>query len=102
MRCISSSKISGSVYTSRRTRSGSTHFARSGIRSCSMVDLLGRNDNLTPPQEEVCMFRYLIFLLGFCSMAAQAQPIALRVKMFPGAQEKNEIPEHADLLLWGR
>src|SRR2546428_13602577 len=85
MRCISSSKISGSVYTSRRTRSGSTHFERSGIRSCSMVDLLGRNDNLTPPQEEACMFRYLVLLLGFCSMA-QAQPIPLRVKMFPGAQ----------------
>ena len=32
------------------------------------------------------MFRYLIFLLGFCSMAAQAQPTPLRVKMFPGAQ----------------
>src|SRR6266849_3500034 len=51
-----------------------------------MVDLRGRNDNLTPPQEEVRMFRYLIFLLGFCSMAAQAQPTPLRVKMFPGAQ----------------
>jgi len=31
------------------------------------------------------MFRYLVLLLGFCSMA-QAQPIPLRVKMFPGAQ----------------
>jgi ABC-type nitrate/sulfonate/bicarbonate transport system substrate-binding protein len=32
------------------------------------------------------MFRSLVLLLGFCSMAAQAQPTPLRVKMFPGAQ----------------
>src|SRR5260370_483614 len=51
-----------------------------------MVALLGRNDNLPPPQEEACMFRYLVLLLGFFSMAAQAQPMPLRVKMFPGAQ----------------
>src|SRR2546427_461897 len=102
MRCISSSKISGSVYTSRRTRSGSTHFARSGIRSCSMVDLLGRNDNLTPPQEEVCMFRYLIFFLGPGEhLDAQCDRLCLR-RHRAKAQKKNEIPEHADLLLWGR
>src|SRR6266850_2216227 len=51
-----------------------------------MADLLGRNDNLTPPQEEACVFRSFVLLLGFCSMAAQAQPTPLRVKMFPGAQ----------------
>src|SRR5437879_13443920 len=86
MRCISSSKISGSVYTSRRTRSGSTHFARSGIRSWSMVDLLGRNDNLAAPKEEIPMYRHFIWLLVFCLLAAEAQPAQLRVKMFPGAQ----------------
>src|SRR5687768_15798744 len=36
MRCISSSKICGSVYTSRRTRSGSTHCETSGMFSRSM------------------------------------------------------------------
>src|SRR5712691_10071404 len=51
-----------------------------------MGSLLARNDNLTPPQEEARMFRSLVLLLGFCSIAAQAQPTPLRVKMFPGAQ----------------
>src|SRR3989475_1613563 len=86
MRCISSSKISGSVYTSRRTRSGSTHFERSAIRSCSMVDLLGRNDNLAGLREENPMFRILVsFALVLLSAPAFGQT-PLRVKMFPGAQ----------------
>src|SRR2546430_12751757 len=86
MGCIASCKISGSVYPSRRTRSGSTHFERSAIRSCSMVDLLCRNDNLAATKEEIPMYRNFIWLLVFCSLVAQAQPIPLRVKMFPGAQ----------------
>ncbi len=32
------------------------------------------------------MYRNFIWLLVFCSLVAQAQPIPLRVKMFPGAQ----------------
>src|SRR5688572_562412 len=46
MRCISSSKMSASVYTSRRTRSGSTYLVKSAMRSWSMrLGLLGPNDN---------------------------------------------------------
>src|SRR5437879_10487845 len=51
-----------------------------------MVDLLGRNDNLAAPKEEIPMYRHFIWLLVFCSLAAEAQPAQLRVKMFPGAQ----------------
>src|SRR5438046_7400352 len=32
------------------------------------------------------MYRNFVGLLGFASLVAQAQPIPLRVKMFPGAQ----------------
>src|SRR5205085_12560149 len=35
-----------SVYTSRRTRSGSTNLTRSGIRSCNMGASSGSDDNL--------------------------------------------------------
>src|SRR5215467_5743791 len=42
MRSISISKIAGSVYTSRRTRSGSTKAERLGTRSCSISDSLER------------------------------------------------------------
>src|SRR5580765_8089158 len=41
MRSISISKIPGSVYTSRRTRSASTKAESLGMRSCSIFGLLG-------------------------------------------------------------
>src|SRR6267378_3559086 len=40
MRSISISKIAASVYTSRRTRSGSTNWAGLGTRSCSIAGSL--------------------------------------------------------------
>src|SRR5207253_5627097 len=38
------------------------------------------------PKEEIPMYRHFIWLLVFCSLAAEAQPAAVKVKMFPGAQ----------------
>src|SRR6476661_436504 len=84
MRCISSSKICGSLYTSRRTRSGSTYLVKSGMRSCNMGPSGGGDDNLRAfIGGEMGRIAPLVFL--FCCAVASAQT-PLKVKMFPGAQ----------------
>src|SRR6267143_2747417 len=51
-----------------------------------MVDLLGRNDNLAAPHEEIAMFRKLAFLALSVLSAASLAQTPLRVKVFPGSQ----------------
>src|SRR5574339_221144 len=78
MRCISSSKICGSVYTSRRTRSGSTHLERSAIGSRSMTSLLGQNHN-----PAVTRFPRRPWLAYFIALLAVIAALGLRGGLDP-------------------